>query len=48
MSLSQIARNCVRLAGAASGIRVITAQSHIRLLHRTAMPAMASGVTQVS
>ncbi|KAI8120817.1 mitochondrial, Acyl carrier protein [Lucilia cuprina] len=46
MSLTQIARNCARLARAANGIRVITAQPQMRLLHRIAMPAMCNGVTQ--
>ncbi|XP_037818536.1 acyl carrier protein, mitochondrial isoform X1 [Lucilia sericata] len=48
MSLTQIARNCARLARAANGIRVITAQPQMRLLHRIAMPAMCNGVTQGS
>ncbi|XP_065361104.1 acyl carrier protein, mitochondrial isoform X1 [Calliphora vicina] len=46
MSLTQIARNCARLARAANGIRVITAQPQMRLLHRIAVPAMCNGVTQ--
>ncbi|KAM7356742.1 NADH dehydrogenase (ubiquinone) acyl carrier protein isoform 2-T3 [Cochliomyia hominivorax] len=46
MSLTQIARNCVRLARTANGIRVITAPTQMRLLHRIAVPAMCNGVTQ--
>ncbi|XP_013104198.1 acyl carrier protein, mitochondrial isoform X1 [Stomoxys calcitrans] len=45
MSLTQIARNCARLAVRANGIRVITAQPQM-LLHRLAMPAMCNGITQ--
>lgn len=48
MSLTQIARSCARLAVRANGIRVITAQPQMRLLHRLAVPAMCNGVTQVS
>ncbi|KAM7356740.1 NADH dehydrogenase (ubiquinone) acyl carrier protein isoform 1-T2 [Cochliomyia hominivorax] len=48
MSLTQIARNCVRLARTANGIRVITAPTQMRLLHRIAVPAMCNGVTQGS
>ncbi|XP_013104200.1 acyl carrier protein, mitochondrial isoform X2 [Stomoxys calcitrans] len=47
MSLTQIARNCARLAVRANGIRVITAQPQM-LLHRLAMPAMCNGITQES
>lgn len=48
MSLTQIARSCARLAVRGNGIRVITAQPQMRLLHRLAVPAMCNGVTQVS
>lgn len=48
MSLTQIARNCARVAVRANGIRAITAQPQMRLLHRLVAPAMCNGVTQVS
>lgn len=48
MSLTQIARNCARLARASNGIRVIIAQPQIRLMHRIALPAVCNGITQVS
>ncbi|XP_061391521.1 acyl carrier protein, mitochondrial isoform X2 [Musca vetustissima] len=46
MSLTQIARNCARMAVRANGIRAITAQPQMRLLHRLVAPAMCNGVTQ--
>ncbi|XP_073836266.1 NADH dehydrogenase (ubiquinone) acyl carrier protein isoform X2 [Musca autumnalis] len=46
MSLTQIARNCARMAVRANGIRAITAQPQMRLLHRLVVPAMCNGVTQ--
>ncbi|XP_005176781.1 acyl carrier protein, mitochondrial isoform X1 [Musca domestica] len=48
MSLTQIARNCARMAVRANGIRAITAQPQMRLLHRLVAPAMCNGVTQGS
>ncbi|XP_073836265.1 NADH dehydrogenase (ubiquinone) acyl carrier protein isoform X1 [Musca autumnalis] len=48
MSLTQIARNCARMAVRANGIRAITAQPQMRLLHRLVVPAMCNGVTQDS